>query len=226
MAKMNDVKLEFDQLQTPPNGKAILWMCNPEHEHLAYSMMHHNLWWILKETLGVDPGRVRFYELSAFQSPQCEHVSWCDDPDEIVAAMENSEFDSCVVFPLEYVARDPSIKAVYKTLRISGTTIHMGSIFGAMERTASRLVETAHRLGLNVVIISSAVHGRYIGRDYMPYLEEVVPEMDLVIADRGENVQIRTPDGKILTDKSWKDITEAPFIKIKSSDGNKCNFAP
>ena len=121
---MNDVKLEFDQLQTPPNGKAILWMCNPEHEHLAYSMMHHNLWWILKEALDVDPGRVRFYELSAFQSPQCEHVSWCDDPNEIVAAMENSEFDSCVVFPLEYVTEDPAMRIVHDTVQLNGNPVN------------------------------------------------------------------------------------------------------
>ena len=84
---MPEVKLKFEQAQIHGKGQAVLWMCNPEHEHLAYSMMHHNLWWILKEALDVDPGRVRFYELGAFQSPQCEHVSWCNDPDEIVAAM-------------------------------------------------------------------------------------------------------------------------------------------
>ena len=218
---MTDVKLEFDQLQTPPNGKAILWMCNPEHEHLACSMMLHNLWWILKEALDVDPGRVRFYELSAFQSPQCEHVSWCEDPNEIVAAMENSEFDSCVVFPLEHVAQAPEMKIVHDTVQINGKTIKHTHTGGSWEHSAKRFVETAHRMGVNVVIGSIHCPYRVIRRDYMPYLENVVPEMDLVIADRGENVQIRTPEGKTLAEKSWKDITEAPFIKIKSSDGNK-----
>ena len=59
--KMTDVKLDLEQTLYPAQGKAVLWMCNPEHEHLAYSMMHHNLWWILKEALDVEPGRVRFY---------------------------------------------------------------------------------------------------------------------------------------------------------------------
>ena len=215
--KMTDVKLDLEQTLCPAQGKAVLWMCNPEHEHLAYSMMHHNLWWILKEAIDVDPGRVRFYELSAFQSPQCEHVSWCSDPDEIVAAMENTEFDSCVVFHLEYVALDQTVKAEHKTLRISGKRINMGSVCVSLERVTARLVETAHRMGINVVI--GSIHCPWvIRRDYMPYLENVVPEMDLIIADRGENVQIRTPEGKILAERSWQDVAEAPFVRIKSPE--------
>lgn len=58
-----EVKLKFEQAQIHGKGQAVLWMCNPEHEHLANSAMFHNLWWILKEALDVDPGRVRFYEL-------------------------------------------------------------------------------------------------------------------------------------------------------------------
>ena len=58
---------------------------------------------------------------------------------------------------------------------------------------------------------------RVIRRDYMPYLENVVPEMDLVIADRGEDVQIRTPAGEVLAEGPWKELTEAPFIKINSA---------
>jgi len=215
---MTDVKLEFDQLQTPPNGKAILWMCNPEHEHLAYSMMHHNLWWILKEALDVDPGRVRFYELGAFQSPQCEHVSWCNDPDEIVAAMENSEFESCVVSPLEYVTEDPAMKIVHTTEERNGRTVHHTHTGWSWEHTARRFVETAHRMGINVVIISLACPYRHVQREYMPYLEKVVPEMDLVIADRGDVLQIKTSDGKILAEKSWNDAAlEIPRLKLANT---------
>ena len=210
---MPEVKLKFEQAQIHGKGQAVLWMCNPEHEHLAYSMMHHNLWWILKEALDIDPGRVRFYELGAFQSPQCEHVSWCNDPNEIIASMENSEFDSCVVSPLEYVTEDSAMKIVHTTEERSGRTVHHIHTGGSWEHTARRFVETAHRMGINVVIGSIHCPYRVIRRDYMPYLKNIVPEMDLVIADRGENVQIRTPDGKTLAEKSWKDITEAPFHK-------------
>jgi len=127
--------------------------------------------------------------------------------------MENSEFDSCVVFPLEYVALDQTVKAEHKTLRISGKRINMGSVCVSLERVTARLVETAHRMGINVVI--GSIHCPWvIRRDYMPYLENVVPEMDLVIADRGEDVQIRTPAGKLLAEKPWKDISENPLISL------------
>lgn len=217
---MPEVKLEFEQTQCPPRGKAVLWMCAPEHEPLAYSMMHHNLWWILKDALDVDPGRVRFYELGAFRSPQCEHVSWCDDPDAMIAAMENSEFDSCVIFPLELVAQDPTMRIVHDTVRIDGKTVSHTHTGGSWAHTVRRLVETAHRMGINVVIGSNNRPRRVMRRDYMPYLENVVPETDLVIADRGENVQIRTPAGEILADRSWQDITAAPFIRINSPEDN------
>ena len=63
-----------------------------------------------------------------------------------------------------------------------------------------RFIAMAHRMGINVVIGSIHCPYRVIRRDYMPYLKNVVPEMDLVIADRGEVVQIRTPAGEILVE--------------------------
>ena len=218
---MTDVKLDLEQTLCPAQGKAVLWMCNPGHEHLAYSMMHQNLWWILKEAIDVDPGRVHFYELSAFQSPQCEHVSWCNDPNEIIASMENSEFDSCVVFPLEYVTEDQAMRIVHDTVQLNGNPVNHTHTGGSWEHSAKRFVETAHRMGINVVIGSIHCPYRVIRRDYMPYLENVVPEMDLVIADHGDDVQIRTPAGEVLAERPWKELTEAPFIRIKSQEVNK-----
>lgn len=195
------------------NGKVILWACDSSKGHLVPTVMYHNLWWIIQEMLDVIPGRVRFYETGLYPSLRCDHISCCNDPDEILSAMENSEFDSCVVFPLEYTPIDATLKR--KTLRFNGKNIYMGPTGLSWNRTASRLTEAAHRLGINLVIISIGVLNRppAIQREVMPYLENIVPEMDIIITDQPYRLYLKTPKSEILYTESWANLLSRPFRK-------------